>query len=61
MIGHPKYKIDDKVKFKYQNNIYEGEVFIIDAYGVFENSDDVHYDIMTKDCLYKHIIETDII
>ena len=71
MLGHPKFKYGDKVKFKIttKDNIekeLEGEIFIVDAYGTFNQSRDVSYDIMVEHshfdggpCLYKHIVETE--
>ena len=68
MIGKPKYKIGDKVSFKLEDTIYTGYVHIVDAYGTFENSSDVSYDIMIENwgpkkekCLFKHINENLII
>lgn len=75
MIGYPKYKLGDKVKFKFFNNeIREGIIEIIDKYGNIDNPDDVSYDIMISDyihpndktqtpglCLCKHISENSII
>lgn len=64
MIGKPRYKIGDKVSFKLEDTIYTGYVHIVDAYGTFENSSDVSYDIMIENwgpkkekCLFKHINE----
>ena len=64
MIGKPKYKIGDKVSFKLEDTIYTGYVHIVDAYGTFDNSSDVSYDIMVENfdskkekCLFKHINE----
>lgn len=85
MLGYPKYNIGDKVKFAIEqydytddgeliknslhNNIYSGEIYIIDRFGTFEDDTDVSYDIMVKDkkyisdvniegkCLFKHINE----
>lgn len=63
MIGKPKYDINDVVGFDFTDadgnkTHVVGWVYIIDAYGVFENNSDVHYDIMTDGCLYKHVIES---
>ena len=64
MVGHPKYERGDKVEFKLGNKTYSGTIEIIDAYGVFENNSDVHYDIMGtyegEPTLFKHIKETSI-
>ena len=66
MKGKPKYKIGDKVSFIFNDEKLSGTVFIVDAYGTFEDPTDVSYDIMVDDdnidsaynkCLYKHINE----
>lgn len=73
MIGKPKFKRGDKVKFVLEDKEYVGEIWIIDKYGTFEDDSDVSYDIMVKDafkeddnfyrpnenndCLFKHITE----
>lgn len=70
MLGKPKYKLDDKVKFtciKENGEKVElcGTIYIIDKYGTFEQSEDVSYDVMVENdpnyecgCLYKHIRES---
>lgn len=66
MKGKPKYKIGDNVSFIFNDEKLSGTVFIVDAYGTFEDPTDVSYDIMVEDdntdnaynkCLYKHINE----
>lgn len=73
MIGKPKFKRGEKVKFVLEDKEYIGEVWIIDKYGTFDDDSDVSYDIMVKDafkegddfyrpnknndCLFKHITE----
>lgn len=64
MIGQPKYKLGDEVKFSLENKTYTGNIYIIDPYGTFEDDSNVSYDIMVKDwginhteCLFKHIRE----
>lgn len=73
MLGKPKFKYSDIVKFKIQDKEYVGEVYIVDEYGTWEDPSDVYYDILVKDafkegdkyynpngnndCLYKHIPE----
>ena len=63
MRGKPKFKIGDSVQFILDNEgMFHGEVYIVDAYGTFENPSDVSYDIMVDDyngapCLFKHITE----
>lgn len=70
MIGKPKFKRDDKVKFnisyKDKNYILFGTIYIIDAYGTFEQNEEVSYDIMVEEgdfptefpCLFKHVRES---
>lgn len=59
MLGKPKYKVGDTVKFIFGNELKTGSVFVVDKYGTFDNSTDVSYDILVEDenVLYKHIQE----
>lgn len=64
MIGKPKYKINDIVRFKLplDDSSYVEEfgiVAIVDRYGTFFDNSDVCYGIMNKDInmLYKHVNE----
>lgn len=63
MIGKPKYKIEEDVSFKLQNQIKNGFIIVVDAYGVFEDNTEVHYDIMVpkENMIYKHVRENLII
>ena len=65
MKGKPKYKIGDKVQFTLEEGTFYGEVYIVDAYGIWDNPNDVSYDIMVnnwgpkkEECLFKHITES---
>lgn len=60
MVGNPKYKIGDNVSFTLENEIKQGEIYIVDKYGTFEDDSDVSYDIFVKsdNVLYKHVKET---
>lgn len=66
MIGKPLYKQNEKVKFTINGIEVEGSVYIIDAYGTFEQNEEVSYDVMLPDknpltgepCLVKHIRES---
>jgi len=70
MLGKPKYDYGELVEFSILLDNIEyslvGKVYIIDAYGTFEQNKDVSYDIMVEEsplhnggpCLYKHLIET---
>jgi hypothetical protein len=69
MIGKPKYDYDQKVSFTMKDGskeiTLEGTVYIVDAYGTFEQNEEPSYDIMVdksphfnnEPCLYKHIRE----
>lgn len=72
MLGKPKYKLDDKVKFDIKgdkNYTLFGTIYIVDAYGTFEQNEEVSYDILVKSgdfpdvgypCLFKHIRESEV-
>ena len=61
MKGKPKYKLGDVVKFSLNGIVKTGEVYIVDAYGTFEDPSDASYDVLVENdeerCLYKHISE----
>ena len=61
MLGKPKFKHGDLVTFNIIIDNVEtpiiGNVYIVDKYGTFEDPSDVSYDIMSNDCLYKHVGE----
>ena len=64
MKGKPKFKIGDKVQFTLDNETFYGEVYIVDAYGTWDDPNDVSYDILVnnwgpkkEECLFKHITE----
>lgn len=63
MKGNPKYKVGDKVSFKFDTDILQGEIYVVDKYGTFFDDSDVSYDIYveSKNCLYKHIKEPSIV
>lgn len=60
MIGHPKYKRNDVVSFKFNDAIKTGTVYIVDAYGTFEQNEEPSYDIFveSENTLYKHVRES---
>ena len=73
MIGKPKYKVDDEVSFKIKDMkkieyTLTGRVYIVDAYGTFEQNEEPSYDVMVESgdyplltsypCLFKHIRES---
>lgn len=61
MLGHPKYKHKDIVRFRFNDAILEGRILSVDSYGTTEQKEDVSYDILLPGMLYKHIIESDVI
>lgn len=60
MIGHPKYKREDIVSFKFKDKVKTGTVYIVDSYGTFEQNEEPSYDILveTENTLYKHVRES---
>lgn len=65
MKGKPKFNYGDKVQFTLENEgTFTGTIYIIDAYGTWDDPSDVSYDIMVdeygpkkEECLFKHITE----
>lgn len=65
MLGKPKFKLGDQVQFMLNDEgLIHGKVYIIDAYGTFEDDSDVSYDVIVEnygpkkeECLFKHINE----
>ncbi len=64
MLGLPKYKYNDLVNFMVNGEIKQGNVYTVDAYGTFLQTEEPSYDIMVRDkkgsCLYKHISESEL-
>lgn len=72
MLGKPKYSIGEEVVFHLENRrgvdtSFIGKIYIIDAYGTFEDNTDVSYDILAKDAddgkdiLFKHVSEKSVL
>lgn len=63
MLGKPKFKEGEVVKFIAGAKVKEGEIFIVDKWGSFWDDTDVNYDIMVEkdNMLYKHINEKSVI
>lgn len=63
VIGSPRYKRGDMVKLVCDGAEKTGEIYVVDAFGTFEQNEEPSYDIHIEDerCLYKHICESDII
>lgn len=59
MLGKPKFKLNEEVTFTLQDKTIEGVIYIIDAYGTFDDPSDVSYDVLSEseNILYKHIPE----
>ena len=62
MLGEPRFKRNDIVHFKFNDEIKTGYVYIVDAYGTFFQTEQPSYDVMveTENCLYKHIPESNV-
>ena len=70
-LGKPKYKVGEEVCFiwgKDKNQEAKGRIYIIDAYGTWEQQKEVSYDILgskseepNKRILFKHIKESEIV
>lgn len=60
MMKAPTYKEGDVVKFKCDDKEITGKVYIVDAYGTFEQHEEPSYDVLCeeKNVLYKHIRES---
>lgn len=69
IVEEPKYNREERVVFKWNDDIIEGTIFIIDSLGCFDcYMEQPSYDILGKDkhnnntlTLFKHIPESDII
>ena len=70
-LGKPKYKVGEEVCFVYGKNRDQeakGRICIIDAYGTWEQQEEVSYDILGskneepgRRVLFKHIRESEIV
>lgn len=61
--GRPRYIYGDIVRIKWEDAEKIGKVYIVDAHGTFDQSDEPSYDILVEEdnCLYKHILESEIL
>lgn len=63
-VGKPIYGKDDFVKFRYDGQVLEGVIAIVDSYGTMEQKEEPSYDIKVGKMdftLHKHIRESQII
>lgn len=61
MIGKPKYKVRDIVKFDVvEFGEQTGIVNVVDAYGIFADNSSVYYDVINHLFNFKHIKEDNI-
>lgn len=68
MLGKPKYNYEDKVVFSFidddkKEKTLKGEIYIVDSYGTFFQTEEPSYDIMVENyngapCLFKHVRES---
>lgn len=63
VLGRPRYHREDIVRMKWDETEKIGKVYIVDAFGTFEQSEEPSYDIFVEEdhCLYKHICESDVL
>lgn len=56
------YHQQDLVMFLFQTELKVGTIWIVDAYGTFEQNEEASYDIYVEEenCLYKHIRQSDV-
>ncbi|MDO4647099.1 MAG: hypothetical protein Q4B26_00515 [Eubacteriales bacterium] len=69
MIGNPKFKQEQQVKFTFESQegvlkTYEGVVYVVDANGTSEQQEEPSYDIFAlvegEKILFKHIRESQV-
>ena len=61
--GKPRYNLGDMVNFVWDTDcIKNGKIYIVDAYGTFEQNLEPSYDILVEEenCIYKHICESEL-
>lgn len=60
MLGKPKFKLADWVKFEWQGETIEGEIWVVDKYGTYFQTKEPSYDVFSpkKNMLYKHLEES---
>lgn len=63
VLGQPQYCVGDLVRIKVGEIEMDGNVYIVDSYGTFEQKVEPSYDVMMSGefGLYKHIRESEII
>lgn len=68
-IGYPKYAKGENVGFIFDKGAgsikeCQGSIYLIDAYGTFEQNEEASYDIISMNegekCLYKHVRESSV-
>ena len=61
IIGQPKYKRGDVIRFWFGEKLKQGRIEIVDAWGTIEQSEEPSYDILceAEHCIYKHILESE--
>ncbi len=66
MLGEPKFKREEQVRFTFdikgEERSFDGVIYIVDAYGTFEQKEEVSYDIEAlmdgEVVLFKHVRES---
>ena len=62
ILGKPKFTRGDYVEFEARGEIKRGKIYIVDAFGTFEQMEEPSYDIIVEEenCLYKHFPESSV-
>lgn len=56
----PDFKRGDVVQFTWNDMVKQGEVYIVDAFGTFEQQEEPSYDVRTDEGLFKHLRESEL-
>ncbi len=61
--GRPQYRREDIVRINWDGIEKIGKIWIVDAFGTFEQREEPSYDVFVEEdnCLYKHICESEIL
>lgn len=60
MLGKPKFKFGDVVKFALGNEVIVGKIQVVDGYGTLFQNKEPSYDVYREEnnTLYKHVEES---
>ena len=63
VLGRPRFRHGEYVVFKWRESEKCGKVSVVDPFGTFEQNEEPSYDVYIEEenCLYKHIVESDVV